>query len=143
MMRVQIKETKEIKELGIIDIASGQDWVKDFIGNGGAFNDGQFEYDDELELYQASSDTVEWWEDAIMYNEWQDRVINEIRNCDLLDSKEIEIIELRLHESCGNDYADTTNFDAISEALKSFGRNYTIVDGSDENGHYDGSIEIY
>lgn len=65
-MKIRIKETNQIKELHLFDTGpSRADWIKDFIGNTGALNDGQFSYDDELESYACDNETFDWWEKVV------------------------------------------------------------------------------
>lgn len=73
-MRVKIKETGEIKDLGIIDPKTGVNYVADFIGNTGALGK-EFLYNEDEEYYEALQDDVEWWENVIEAHEHIDDVL--------------------------------------------------------------------
>lgn len=68
-MNIIIRETKERFELGVTDPDSSVDWVIDFIGNNGGFDNDQFVYDDDAEAYICSKDTYEWWSKVCAENE--------------------------------------------------------------------------
>lgn len=100
-MKVLIVETGMIERLSIIDPNTKVDWVKDFIGNYGAFSDGQFTYNDETGLYHCDQDTYVWWAKVLsdqeaLYNriavlkdehgaELIDEIVNRAADCDLED----------------------------------------------------------
>lgn len=89
-MKIQIKETGEIKYLKLVDPETGVDWVQDLIGNGGALSDGQFEWDDEAEMYVTTEETYKWWSD---YVEGYEETENEIRQ--LADEFGVPVANLR------------------------------------------------
>jgi len=68
-MKIKILETGKIEELSITDASNGQDYIQDFIGNTGALSDGQFELQDEGDLYLCSKDCFKWWEDVVSQNQ--------------------------------------------------------------------------
>jgi len=76
-MKVQIKETGEIKYLGIIDRKSGVDFIKDFIGNHNGFSN--WEYNDDLEIYIVSEDDYEWWSTVIRNEEDLMDLVDELK----------------------------------------------------------------
>jgi hypothetical protein len=49
------------KTLSIIDPKTGIDYIQDFIGNTGALIDGQFNYDDDQDVYICDQNTFDWW----------------------------------------------------------------------------------
>ncbi|MEK8128634.1 hypothetical protein WMW72_12025 [Paenibacillus filicis] len=61
MIKVTIKETGAKETLSIVDPRSNVDFVSDFIGNHGAFIDGQFTYDEDSDMFAADQDTYDWW----------------------------------------------------------------------------------
>lgn len=61
MIKVIINETGLEETLSIVDPKSNVDFVKDFIGNHGAFSDGQFTFDEEVDAYRCEQDTYDWW----------------------------------------------------------------------------------
>lgn len=65
MMKVLIKETGVKEELRLVDPKTGVDFVKDFVGNHGAFVDGQFTRVTESDAYECDQDTFDWWEQVI------------------------------------------------------------------------------
>lgn len=60
-MNVMIKETGAIEELHLVDNATGVDTAVDVIGNYGGLVDGQFIYDEDMNVYHCSLETFEWW----------------------------------------------------------------------------------
>lgn len=60
-MKIIINETKQTKQLSIIDPETGVDWIADFVGNTGALTDGQFVYSDEQDAYLCDQSTFDWW----------------------------------------------------------------------------------
>jgi hypothetical protein len=64
IMQVRIIETNQVESLSIIDLATGCDYVADYIGNMGAFSDGQFSRADD-DVMECSQDTYNWWADQI------------------------------------------------------------------------------
>lgn len=75
-MKVIIKETNKEETLEFIDPRTGIDWVTDFIGNYGALDDGQFEWDEELDAYLCDQETFDWWEKVVTDNEdLEDRIV--------------------------------------------------------------------
>lgn len=59
-MKVKIRETNEIVGIYIYS-KQGIEWTQDLLGNGGAFLDGQFVWDDDEDIYVADRGTVDWW----------------------------------------------------------------------------------
>lgn len=84
MMRVKIKETGEIKEIGITDPKTGLNYVSDFVGNAGGFLE-DFENVDGEDYYLATAETVEWWEKVIEVHEYVKEVVHVIENSDGVD----------------------------------------------------------
>lgn len=77
-MKVQIKETGKVETLSLI-ASTGICWAKDCIGNHGALNDGQFEYDDDKDAYVCSEDTYSWWNDYFAAQQKVDNRIEELK----------------------------------------------------------------
>ena len=74
MIKVIVKETGT-KEILSITARGGIDYIVDFIGNTGAFNDGQFEWDDEQDAYLCNQDTFNWWSKVVTDNQaLEDRI---------------------------------------------------------------------
>lgn len=62
---IKIKETGELKELGIYT-EDGIDWTNDFIGNSDGFSEtGGIIWNEEDDVYEATQDNYEWWENVI------------------------------------------------------------------------------
>jgi len=91
-MTIKINETNVIVELDLTDPRSGQNWILDFIGNTGAFNDGQFTYDDENDIYVCSQETFDWWKNIVIKYEVADELTYDFEQ------------ELKNREDLGNDY---------------------------------------
>lgn len=68
-MKIIIKEKSENKTLSIVDPRSGVDYILDFIGNAGAFVDGQFKQDDERDAYICDQATFDWWDAVVTANQ--------------------------------------------------------------------------
>jgi hypothetical protein len=102
-MKIKIKETGKIKHLNIYDPKTGIDWTNDLIGNAGALQDGQFEYDYDTDVYLTNQDTFNWWNEYII-NE------NKTESDIVLLAEELRInesiIRERIAENTGNDYED-------------------------------------
>ena len=64
-MNVFIKETKQIQNLELIQPENNIDLTNDFIGGYGAFGDGKFIYDDELDAFICDQETFDWWNEII------------------------------------------------------------------------------
>lgn len=67
------------KELDLINPENGANWISDFIGNTGAFEDGTFTYDEEKDAYIVSQDDYEWWEGIVRQQEELDERIYELK----------------------------------------------------------------
>lgn len=102
-MKVQIKETGEIKTLSIIDRKSGVNYVSDLIGNAGALNDGQFKYQDYDGTYLADQGTYDWWAQYIEDSETTDREIDALAEKLGIDASKIRE---RVGEAQGQDYEE-------------------------------------
>lgn len=100
-MKIKINETGKIKHLNIYDPKTGIDWTNDLIGNAGALQNGQFEYNYDDDVYFASQDTFDWWSEYIL-NE------NKTESDIILLAEELRIdesiIRERIAENTGNDY---------------------------------------
>ncbi|GIO13550.1 hypothetical protein J19TS2_31050 [Cohnella xylanilytica] len=73
-VKVKIKETGELDTLVLMD-SNGINWVRDFIGNVGALNDGQFVYDQEEDVHVVSQEDYEWWSNTIqLHQRLNDRI---------------------------------------------------------------------
>lgn len=68
-MNIIIKETSEVETLSIVDPKSGVDYISDFIGNTGALNDGQFEWNEERYAYVCDQETFDWWDAVVNANQ--------------------------------------------------------------------------
>jgi hypothetical protein len=77
-MKTFNNQTNTYKIFNLIDI-NGINWVGDFIGNTGALNDGQFNWDDELDAYICDNDTYDWWQNAIKKQQWITNTEQEIK----------------------------------------------------------------
>lgn len=104
-MNVRIIKTKEVKELGIIDAASGQDYIADFIGNTGAMNDGQFVWFEEDDMYETTLENFEWWERVSGAYEKADQVQYDFVNA-LEDEDEKEKFLSAVQDACNCDLED-------------------------------------
>lgn len=65
MMQVKIIETGEVKTLKLIGPNSGVDFVQDFVGNGGGFENKDFAYNYDKDVYEATSQAFDWWHQVI------------------------------------------------------------------------------
>jgi hypothetical protein len=98
-MLVRITETGATESLSIIDPRSGCDWVIDYIGNAGAFEDGQFrrsKVDDEMECDQ---DTFDWWQNQIERQQAADYRIHA-----LCDEHGSERVYAALHDAYSGEF---------------------------------------
>jgi len=69
-MKITTIETKEEKDLSLIDPKTGLSWTNDLMGNYGALP----RYDDESDRYLMSQKDFDWWADLIArYQEADDR----------------------------------------------------------------------
>jgi len=78
-MKVYIKESGEFKNLEFIDPRTGVNNAQDLIGNYGALDDGQFEYDSELESYTCTGETFDWWNKVLTDLEAAEERILEVK----------------------------------------------------------------
>ncbi len=78
-MEIRIKETNEIVELEIIDPKTNLDFIADFIGNTGSLHDGQFEYDEDTEIYTTTQENYDWWETVVTDNQELENRLFELR----------------------------------------------------------------
>jgi len=76
-MDVIIQETGEKKTL--CAVRGGRDDTTDFISGTGGFENGDFIYDDDLEVYMCSQDAYDWWEKVISDNERLEERIAELK----------------------------------------------------------------
>ncbi len=65
MMHVRVIETGEVKTLRLIDPESGVDFVQDFVGNGGGFENKDFVYNHEDDVFEATAQAFNWWNQVI------------------------------------------------------------------------------
>jgi len=77
-MDVRINETGKIESLVITDRSSGVNWAADLVGNAGAFDDGQFVYDDDAEIRTCDQATFDWWRDYIAATERADDRVEDL-----------------------------------------------------------------
>lgn len=63
-MQVRIIGTNIVESLNIIDPKTGCCYVTDYIGNMGAFSDGQFTKAED-DVMECSQETYDWWADQI------------------------------------------------------------------------------
>ena len=68
-MKIIIKESKEVTELDLIDPKSGVNYIVDFVGNSGAFDEGIFVWDEEQDAYVCSQETIDWWKRVVHDNQ--------------------------------------------------------------------------
>lgn len=61
-MEIIIRETGKCETLSIIDNKTGVDYINDFVGNHGALDDGQFDFDADRGVYVCNQETFEWWD---------------------------------------------------------------------------------
>jgi hypothetical protein len=116
MLKVRIQETGELKELTMVDATNGVDMVGDFIGNSGAFIDGQFVLDEEVDddglyvcddTYVCSQETFDWWKRIIREVKTAEEIKNDFtsRIYDKYEYEAAQKIESELYnESFPNDY---------------------------------------
>ena len=101
-MRVLIRETGEIDELVITDAKTGLAWTGDFVGNAGAFIDGQFVYDEDEDYYVADQDTFDWWENVAGEYEKADYAKKEF--LDSIEDEDARIkYDLMIQDACNCD----------------------------------------
>lgn len=62
-MKILIKGTKTVKELSIVDAMYGLDWLADFISDGVAHGD--FEWNEKRGLYECEPGIFDWWKKCI------------------------------------------------------------------------------
>jgi hypothetical protein len=79
-MLVRITDTGATESLSIIDPRSGCDYVIDYIGNAGAFEDGQFSRSNEDDEMECDQDTFDWWQNQIARQQAVDNRIDELCN---------------------------------------------------------------
>ncbi|EGY51312.1 hypothetical protein [Neisseria shayeganii] len=77
-MEIIIKETNTRETLSIIDHKTGCNFIADFIGNTGALDDGQFEWNEEQNAYICNQETFDWWEKVISDNQALENRIAEL-----------------------------------------------------------------
>ena len=77
-MKIFNNQTNTYETFNLIDI-NGINWVRDFIGNTGALNNGQFNWDDKLDAYICDNDTYNWWQNAINKQQWITNTEHEIK----------------------------------------------------------------
>lgn len=65
MMQVKVIETGDVKTLRLIDPDSGVDFVQDFVGNGGGFENKDFVYNHEDDVFEATAQAFSWWNQVI------------------------------------------------------------------------------
>lgn len=99
-MDVKIIETGKVVKLEIRD-ENNIDWSSDLIGNSGATIDGQFVFDREEEIYLASAETVEWWQNYIRETNATDDDVRKLAQ--ELNISESDIRE-RISENTDGDY---------------------------------------
>ena len=68
-MNIIIRDTNTAQSLTIIDPATGQNYINDFIGNHDALNDGQFIWDADQDAYICSQETYDWWDKVVSDNQ--------------------------------------------------------------------------
>jgi len=114
-MKIMIKETSVAKTLSIIDPNSGVDFIKDFVGNTGAFIDGQFQWDEDRDCYVCDQDTFDWWDTVVTDVQSLDYRIHE-----LVAEHGSEAVNDIVHEAAAyvdlEDHAATVN-EALNEAF--------------------------
>lgn len=98
-MRVQIKETNEIKELSITGI-NGVNYVRDFIGNYGAFAD-QFLLNEENGTFIATQEDYDWWVKVLA----DQQALSE-RIADLKEVHGADAVDEIVNEASGGDLED-------------------------------------
>lgn len=102
-MKVKIRETGKIEDLSIT--SNGVNWVNDLVGNAGAFDDGQFVYEYDEDVYVADQTTFDWWAGYIADTNQTDREIAELSA--KIGVSESDIRERIAAEMAGvNDYED-------------------------------------
>lgn len=60
---MKILVNNQVETLSLIDPNTGCDWVNDFIGNAGGFN--QFVWNDELDVFICTEEDFYWWKNII------------------------------------------------------------------------------
>lgn len=65
MMHVKVIETGEFKTLRLIDPDSGVDFVNDFVGNGSGFENKDFVYNHEDDVFESTAQAFNWWNQVI------------------------------------------------------------------------------
>jgi len=100
-MKITIKETGETKELSLIDPKTNTDHASDFIGNHGAFVDGQFEQEKGSNAYVCSQDTFAWWDKVVTDNQ-----LLEYRIHNLIEEHGMEVVHDILDKASSVDLED-------------------------------------
>jgi hypothetical protein len=114
-MNVRIKETKEIKQLEIIDPKSGCSWIADLLGN---HNVGEWVDEDGYEGLEITSDDYEWWSDFCSSYEEADFELYEAK-CEAKDFNKAEeiVVQIFNENQCDIEYLPQVMRKAI-EAIK-------------------------
>lgn len=64
-MNIFIPETAQYQRLTLVDPKTNSCFITDFIAPYGAFDDGQFTYDEERNAFICSQETFNWWDKVI------------------------------------------------------------------------------
>lgn len=118
MINIIIKDTDKQETLSIVD-QKGIDYIKDFIGNYGAFNDGQFTYNDDKDVYICDQDTFDWWSKVVSDNQALKNRLAELRETfgsdavqEVIDqASDVELEDLALSVNNALDEAFKPNLD--------------------------------
>lgn len=84
-MKVTVNGTKQA-ELKIVDSRTGVNYVQDFIGNWGAFADGQFIHGEQSGTFACSQDTFDWWVKVLADQQQLDERIAELEDANGSDA---------------------------------------------------------
>ncbi|MCW3793795.1 hypothetical protein OM416_19565 [Paenibacillus sp. LS1] len=91
MITVLIDGAMSTATLSMIDQITGVDWVNDFIGNHGAFNDGQFSLIEGSDVYVADQATFSWWAKVLTDHQAQAERISDVKSI-VSDNSEVDRI---------------------------------------------------
>jgi hypothetical protein len=98
-MNFRIKETKELKTLGIFD-EDGIEWTADLLGN-----HGELHYNSETEEHELTQESFEWWSEYIKTYLEDVQKIQEFANEFGLDENEIWYrVSLETTNDLGDDH---------------------------------------
>ena len=94
-MQIKIKETGKIVVLSLLDRKSGQNWIKDLLGNHNA----DCTYDDDG-LCIMDQETYDWWARVVSWLDDADEALDNLLSLDLTNEEREEYMS-RIHDVTG------------------------------------------